>query len=72
MSSREGQRDTNDLSSCANCSLQGLAVEDFAVPILDSDTAGQNYFNDAFVERDHDGLGGTLAFLNLCRQWSRC
>ncbi len=42
-----GERGTDDLCSCVHYPLEGLAVSSTAVPIPDSDAAGQHTLNGA-------------------------
>ncbi len=44
------------------CPLEGLAVSSTAVPVPDSDVAGQHNLNGAPVECGEDGWGETCSF----------
>ncbi len=65
------ERGTDDLCSCVHCPLEGLAVSSTAVPIPDSDAAGQHTLNGAPVECGEDG-GGRLALFSRRRKCRRC
>ncbi len=49
------ERGTNDLCSCVNCPLEGLAVCCTTVPVPDSDAVGQRALNGSPVESGEDG-----------------
>ncbi len=49
------ERGTDDLCSRVHCPLEGLAVSSTAVPVPDSDAAGQHTLNGAPVECGEDG-----------------
>ncbi len=51
---------TDDLCSRVHCPLEGLAVSSTAVPIPDSDAAGQYTLNGAPVECGEDGWWETV------------
>ncbi len=44
----------DDLCSCVHCPLEGLAVSSTAVPVPNSDVAGQHTLNGAPVEYGED------------------
>ncbi len=52
----------DDLCSRVHCPLEGLAVSSTAVPVPDSDTAGQHTLNGAPVECGEDGWWETCSF----------
>ncbi len=56
------ERGTDDLCSRVHCPLEGLAVSSTAVPVPDSDAAGQHTLNGAPVERGEDGWWETCSF----------
>ncbi len=63
MSRMDGwERGTDDLCSRVHCPLEGLAVSSTAVPIPDSDAAGQHTLNGAPVECGEDGWWETCSF----------
>ncbi len=64
-----GERSTDDLCSCVHCPLEGLAVSSTAVPIPDSDAAGQHTLNCSPVECGEDGWSKTCS---QRRKGSRC
>ncbi len=47
---------------CVHCPLEGLAVSSTAVPVPDSDAAGQHTLNGAPVECGEDGWWETCSF----------
>ncbi len=57
-----GERGTDDLCSCVHFPLEGLAVSSTAVPVPDSDAAGQHTLNGAPVECGEDGWRETCFF----------
>ncbi len=61
------ERGTDDLCSRVHCPLEGLAVSSTAVPVPDSDAAGQHTLNGAPVE-----CGGRLALFSRRRKCRRC
>ncbi len=60
--SRMDGRGHDDLCSCVHCPLEGLAVSSTAVPVPDSDAAGQHTLNGAPVECGEDGWWETCSF----------
>ncbi len=56
------ERGTDDLSSRVHCPLEGLAVSSTAVPVPDSDAAGQHTLDGAPVECVEDGWWETCSF----------
>ncbi len=56
-----GEGDTDDLCSCVHRPLEGLAVSSTAVPVPDSDAAGQHTLNGAPVECGEDGWRETCS-----------
>ncbi len=52
----------DDLCSRVHCPLEGLAVSSTAVPVSDSDAAGQHTLNGAPVECGEDGWWETCYF----------
>ncbi len=56
------ERGTDDLCSRVHCPLEGLAVSSTAVPVPDSDAAGQHTLNGAPVECGEDGWRETCSF----------
>ncbi len=56
------ERGTDDLCSRVHCPLEGLAVSSTAVPVPDSDAAGQHTLNGAPVECGEDGWWETCPF----------
>ncbi len=64
-----GERGTDDLCSCVHCPLEGLVVSSTAVPIPDSDAAGQHTLNCSPVECGEDGWRKTCS---QRRKGSRC
>ncbi len=56
------ERGTDNLCSRVHCPLEGLAVSSTAVPVTDSDTAGQHTLNGAPVECGEDGWRETCSF----------
>ncbi len=56
------ERGTDDLCSRVHCPLEGLAVSSTAVPVPDSDAAGQHTLNGAPVECGEDGWWETCSF----------
>ncbi len=56
------ERGTDDLCSRVHCPMEGLAVSSTAVPIPDSDAAGQHTLNGAPVECGEDGWWETCSF----------
>ncbi len=65
------ERGTDDLCSRVHCPLEGLAVSSTAVPIPDSDAAGQHTLNGAPVECGEDGWG-RLALFSRRRKCRHC
>ncbi len=57
-----GERGTDDLCSCVHCPLEGLSVCCTAVPIPDSDAAGQHTLDCSPVECGEDGWRETCSF----------
>ncbi len=70
MSRMDGRGAHDDLCSRVHCPLEGLAVNSTAVPVPDSDAAGQHTLNGAPVECGEDG-GGRLALFKLQRRKCR-
>ncbi len=66
------ERGTDDLSSRVHCPLEGLAVSSTAVPIPDSDAAGQHTLDGAPVECVEDGWWETCSFQPAERKCRRC
>ncbi len=56
------ERGTDDLCSRVHCPLEGLTVSSTAVPVPDSDAAGQHTLNGAPVECGEDGWRETCSF----------
>ncbi len=56
------ERGTDDLCSRVHCPLEGLAVSSTAVPVPDSNAAGQHTLNGAPVECGEDGWWETCSF----------
>ncbi len=56
------QKDGERLYSHVHCLLEGLAVSSTAVPVPDSDAAGQHTLNGAPVECGEDGWWETYSF----------
>ncbi len=65
------ERGTDDLSSRVHCPLEGLAVSSTAVPVPDSDAAGQHTLDGAPVECVEDGWWETCSFSRR-RKCRRC
>ncbi len=59
------ERGTDDLCSRVHCPLEGLAVSSTAVPVPDSDAAGQHTLNGGPVECGEDGWRETCSFQPL-------
>ncbi len=57
-----GERGPDELCCCVHCPLEGLAVSSTAVPVPDSDAAGQHTLNGAPVECGEDGWRETGSF----------
>ncbi len=62
MSRMDGRGGTDDLCSRVHCPLEGLTVSSTAVPVPDSDAAGQHTLNGAPVECGEDGWWETCSF----------
>ncbi len=70
MSRMDGRGATDDLCSRVHCPLEGLAVSSTAVPVPDSDAAGQHTLNGAPVECGEDGWRETCSFQPAEKVWA--
>ncbi len=62
ISRMEGRGGNYDFCSCVRCPLEALAVSSTAVPVPDSDAAGQYALNGSPVESGEDEWRETCSF----------